>query len=168
MFDLLWSRLHDIFIIFWKLIILNQSFSVKWWAYFCFRKKRNKLSEFNTFQARKRRYLSNHWSDKDLKGTVVNRACPSLNGGSLKITATIPLIKIVLLQDFNMCFYCLFDTLFPQRSFYSRIGFYIDIILAFRFATVQYLYKRGGDSFATGQYLYKRGAGQFCNRSISI
>ena len=112
-----------------------------------------------------------------------------------KITATIPLIKIVLLQDFNMCFYCLFDTLFPQRSFYSRIGF-IDIILAFRFATVQYLYKRGGgqfcnrslsikegvgdsfatgqylykrrgDSFATGQYLYKRG-GHFCNRSISI
>ena len=39
------------------------------------------------------------WSDKAFKGTVVNRALPSLSGVSLEITLTIPLrkLKIVIL-----------------------------------------------------------------------
>ena len=35
-------------------------------------------------------YLINTWSEKAFKGTVVNRALPSVDGGSLKITLTVP------------------------------------------------------------------------------
>jgi len=37
---------------------------------------------------KKRRYLLQCWSNKSLKGTVVNRTCPSLNGDLLEITMT--------------------------------------------------------------------------------
>ena len=39
----------------------------------------------------KRRYLSYCLADKDLKSTVVNRRCLSLNGDPLEITSTVPL-----------------------------------------------------------------------------
>ena len=39
-------------------------------------------------------YLIHTWSDKVFKGTVVNRALPSLHGGSLKIIITVPLIDL--------------------------------------------------------------------------
>ena len=40
----------------------------------------------------KHRYLVHTWSDKALKYTVVNRTLPSLHGGLLEITLTVPLI----------------------------------------------------------------------------
>ena len=39
-------------------------------------------------------YLIHTWSDKAFKGTIVNQALSSLNWGSLKITLTVPLIRI--------------------------------------------------------------------------
>ena len=39
--------------------------------------------ESNTlYKLKKRRYLPHYWSDKGFKGTVVNRADPSVNGES--------------------------------------------------------------------------------------
>ena len=46
----------------------------------------------NTFNPRKKTIcLSHYLSDKGFKGTVVNRALPSLHEGSLKTTCTVPL-----------------------------------------------------------------------------
>ena len=46
------------------------------------------LTELNSF---KRRYFPHYRTDKYFKGTVVNRALPSLHERSLKITLTVPL-----------------------------------------------------------------------------
>ena len=53
-----------------------------------------KLTEINTFQVRKTTVYSYFFIRLRLryKGTVVNRALPSLHGGSLEITLTVPLI----------------------------------------------------------------------------
>ena len=40
---------------------------------------------------KKRHYLQHYWSDKGFKSTFVNRVLPSLHGGSLEITLTVPL-----------------------------------------------------------------------------
>ena len=53
-------------------------------------KTRGELSELNTLQARKRTFSSTYCPDYCISGTVVNRACPSLNGGSLKIMMKVP------------------------------------------------------------------------------
>ena len=37
-----------------------------------------------------------NYSDKSLKGIVVNRALPSLHGGSLEFTLTVPLSNIFI------------------------------------------------------------------------
>ena len=39
----------------------------------------------------KRQYLQNYKSEKDVKGTIGNLTLPSLPGGSLEITLTVPL-----------------------------------------------------------------------------
>ena len=41
----------------------------------------------------KRRYFPHFSSNKSFKGTVVNRTLPSLHGGSLQITFTVPLVQ---------------------------------------------------------------------------
>ena len=52
-----------------------------------------KINNLKTKQ--KHEYLS-HKSDKALKGTVVYRVLPSLNGGSLEITLTVPLTLLII------------------------------------------------------------------------
>ena len=42
----------------------------------------------------KRQYLPHYWSVKYFKGTVVNREMPSLHGGSLEITLSVPLMSL--------------------------------------------------------------------------
>ena len=49
------------------------------------------LSEFDTL-TKKRQYLL-HYLMRGSKGSIVNRACPSLNRGSLEITPIVPLNK---------------------------------------------------------------------------
>ena len=44
-----------------------------------------KLTEINTYRVRKTTVSSTSVSDKGFKGTVVNRALPSLHGGLLEI-----------------------------------------------------------------------------------
>ena len=44
-------------------------------------------------ELKKHEYLVHTWSDKALKGTVVNRALAFLHGDSLEITLTVPLSK---------------------------------------------------------------------------
>ena len=49
----------------------------------------------------KRRHLPHYCSDKDFKGTVVNRALTSYHGGiggSLEITLTVLLIKTIFIK----------------------------------------------------------------------
>ena len=48
--------------------------------------------KINSLKKQKHGYLFNTRSDKAFKGTVVNKALPSLHGGSLEITLTVPLI----------------------------------------------------------------------------
>ena len=48
------------------------------------------MLELNTFLAIQTKTLSRYWSDKSLKGTVVNQACPSLHYRSLKSTSKFP------------------------------------------------------------------------------
>ena len=47
--------------------------------------------KINSFKELTHGVLINTCSDKTFKGTVVNPALPSLPGGSLKITLTVPL-----------------------------------------------------------------------------
>ena len=42
--------------------------------------------------------------NKAFKGTVVNRALPSLHGGSLKITLTVPLKANLTVRKLNVLF----------------------------------------------------------------
>ena len=48
--------------------------------------------QINSLKKQKHGHLLNTWSDKAFKGTVVNRTLPSLQGGLLEITLTVPLI----------------------------------------------------------------------------
>ena len=49
---------------------------------------------FSTFRALQRTISSTLLIRKRLKGTVVNRVCPTLfNGGSIKIKTTVPLTR---------------------------------------------------------------------------
>ena len=43
------------------------------------------------FNLKNLEYLTHYWSDKGFKGTVMMWELPSLNGGSLEITFTVPL-----------------------------------------------------------------------------
>ena len=52
-----------------------------------------KINNLKTKQ--KHEYLS-HKSDNAFKGTVVYRVLPSLNGGSLEITLTVPLTLLII------------------------------------------------------------------------
>ena len=52
-----------------------------------------KINNLKTKQ--KHEYLS-HKSDNAFKGTVVYRELPSLNGGSLEITLTVPLTLLII------------------------------------------------------------------------
>ena len=72
----------------WK-VIISVSFSITSYK----QEVRNTLSQRNckwkqTFKNKNKKhwYLINTWSDKDFKGTVVNRALSSLHWGSLEIT----------------------------------------------------------------------------------
>ena len=47
------------------------------------------IVELNPF---KLQYLKHYWSDTGFKGTVVNPSLPSLHGGSLETTFTVPLM----------------------------------------------------------------------------
>ena len=62
----------------------------KQFAHFYSREK-NKLSESNTYNQKKRQYLPHYRFTKGLTGTVVNRALLFLNGESHEITLTVPL-----------------------------------------------------------------------------
>ena len=53
------------------------------------------LSKINTLNLVKRQYLPHFLSDKDFKGTVMNRILQSFYGGLLEIRLTVPLIKII-------------------------------------------------------------------------
>ena len=58
------------------------------------------------FQSLKQWFLIHTWSDKGIKGTVVNRAMPSMHRGSLEITLTVPLkIKVNLVYKNSHCTY---------------------------------------------------------------
>ena len=82
----------------WRLTFFNFEikFSIvvslqKWFIHIYYRN--TKLSELNTFNLEKWKYLPHHWSDKDFKGNIVNRALQSLPGGSLEITLTVQLMN---------------------------------------------------------------------------
>ena len=47
--------------------------------------------KINSLKEQKHGDLINTWSDRAFKGTVVNPALPSLHGGLLEITLTVPL-----------------------------------------------------------------------------
>ena len=44
-------------------------------------------------------YLINTWSDKSVKGIVVNRVLSSLHGGSIEITLTVFLKELILSEN---------------------------------------------------------------------
>ena len=86
-------RMLEISIIFSLKIDYNQLWFLL--QKFCF-KKRKKFSELNWLETW--RYLA-HWLDKVLKGTYVNRACPSWNG-LLKLQ-TVPLKDWICFSIWN-------------------------------------------------------------------
>ena len=49
------------------------------------------LSEIQDLQKELRLYLQQCRSDNELRGTIVNRICHSINGESLQITSIVPL-----------------------------------------------------------------------------
>ena len=51
--------------------------------------------KMHSFKKRKYGYVIHTWSDKAFKGTVVNQALTSLHTGSLEITFTVPLTKLL-------------------------------------------------------------------------
>ena len=55
-----------------------------------------KLSRLNTFKPRKIFHVIDQIKVSTFKGTVVNRALPFLQGGSIKITLTVPLTDTFL------------------------------------------------------------------------
>ena len=71
----------------------------------------------NSLKKRKHGYLIHIWADKNVKGTVVNRALPSWYEGSLEITLTVPL-QIKKCQSINQLnrFFILCFTLLYMRS----------------------------------------------------
>jgi len=77
---------------------LNCSFSFavslqKWLAHYLLQEAMKKLTEINTFSQKNDGFFHILYKIKVFNGTVVNLALPSLNGGSLEITRTVPLIK---------------------------------------------------------------------------
>ena len=75
-------------------IILKTNYFQFWVSCaFLVQKNKKELSELNTFKQIKPAKFR-YKSDKVFKVTVVNRALPSLHGGSLEITLTVPLIYI--------------------------------------------------------------------------
>ena len=80
-----------------------------------------------------RQYLPHYWSDKGFLGTVVNQALSSLDGGSLKITLTVPFnhnfsfvpgskgtIMNQTITSFRAKF--IFSGRFLKTTFYSKIS----------------------------------------------
>ena len=61
--------------------------------FFCRETAQLKIISFWNY---KHGYLIHTWSDKDFKGSVVNRALPSLHGGSLEIMLTILSLQILI------------------------------------------------------------------------
>ena len=55
--------------------------------------RREPTNEINSLKKQKHWYLIHTWSEKAVKGTVVNLTLPSLHGGSFEITPTVPLSK---------------------------------------------------------------------------
>ena len=56
--------------------------------------------KMNSLKMNKHECLIQTWSGKAFKGPVVNRALPSLDGGSLEITLTVPLIIIAINNNY--------------------------------------------------------------------
>ena len=54
---------------------------------------------FTFLKIKKRHYPPHYRSDKGCKGTVANQTLPSLHGGSLEISLTVPLKLILPLKD---------------------------------------------------------------------
>jgi len=63
----------------------------KWLAHFLHIRKTGEIIRIWHFLSEKRRYLPHYWLDSGFKGTIVNRALPSLDEESLKITLSVPL-----------------------------------------------------------------------------
>ena len=59
---------------------------------YCVTETMEKLSDCSSFWVSKTK-IKHFWSDRVFKGIVVNRALPSLHGGSFEITLTVPLYK---------------------------------------------------------------------------
>ena len=72
--------------IIWKLFSTVVSLQ-KWLAHFFFAGKIQKISQVLNLE--NRQYLPHYWLDKGFKGTFLNRALPSLHGGSLWIMLTV-------------------------------------------------------------------------------
>ena len=62
--------------------------------------------EKNSLKKQKKLYLIHSLSDKAFKGTVVNRALPSLHGGLLEITLTVPVEKQIKMALINHGLFC--------------------------------------------------------------
>ena len=90
-----WSNMNKISMLFcsFTMFIIICEFSVKVACTFLlYNKKQWRNSQKLTlFEYRKQLYLPHFWSDQGFKGTVVNQALQSFNGGSLDTTLTVPL-----------------------------------------------------------------------------
>ena len=62
-------------------------------------------------------YLIHTWSDKDLKGAVVNREVSCLNGGSLEITLRGPLSRFLTLKPSWNLFWLTFEAISTDPLF---------------------------------------------------
>ena len=60
----------------------------------------------NSLKKQKKLYLIHSLSDKAFKATVVNRALPSLHGGLLEITLTVPVEKQIKMALINHGLFC--------------------------------------------------------------
>ena len=80
--------------------------------------------KINSLTKQKHALLIKTWSDKALKGTVVNRTLPSLHEGSLEITLTVPLTQGYNIRKVNCS--CVYSAYILKSVFSSESSEFVN------------------------------------------